>query len=202
MQAVRDSWVELSCVRPLGRAIELEFGVKAGRGGRLAGKWRVNCSTVREWRVSDASGGGIRLYPPTHPAARQYARVWTQLSFAPGGRLLELLGAVVEAHVDAVDDWIPSDRYVSFARPRKRTVVWRGPDFLMRAYAQAIRRLGVAVHLVRPPRAGFGPSPCKVLHFGNSFVVAAEFTATREETGLPNKAMKLTRRGRRRGEAW
>jgi hypothetical protein len=96
--------------------------------------------------------------------------------------------------VEAVDDWIPFDRYLPIKIPWNGTsilpyfapvsgskFVCRGPDFLVRAYAKALEAIGERIQLTL--RGGPKPKSIrpKVLHFGSSFVVANAFTAQRPE---------------------
>jgi hypothetical protein len=55
--------------------------------------------------------------------------------------------------------------------------VCQGPDFLMRAYARALRRIGAKPDLTLQKKHRTKIVRPKVLHFGNSFVVADAFIA-------------------------
>ncbi len=138
-------------------------------------RWSIACRSVFEVSLCDLSGGGIRVYSQSHPAARQYAEPAVRLSFRPGDRMNEVMGAALGAHVSVVDDWIPFDRYLGFGPADSGVVVWRGPAFLIRACARAIQHLGVRVSVGRPRLKRSGKRLPKVLHLGESYVVAGEF---------------------------
>ena len=67
-------WVRVEQVRKTPGRLELCLGVHMeDRGRRKIGAWRVICLGVREAHIVDFDGGGLAIYPTTHPAARQYA---------------------------------------------------------------------------------------------------------------------------------
>ncbi|MGD1090946.1 MAG: hypothetical protein ABSB35_03025 [Bryobacteraceae bacterium] len=172
-----DGWVRVEQVRKTSTRLEVGFAVHiAGRGGSKTGAWSVICQGVRETHLTDFNGGGLAVYPASHPAARQYTAQRAVLRWLANFASPAILGALYQAHSDAVDDWIPFDRYVDIESGK---CVCRGPDFLMRAYAKALRAQGE-----RPLVTPLGTKKSKsaklgVLHFGESFVVAAKFTAER-----------------------
>jgi hypothetical protein len=119
-----------------------------------------------------------------------------------------VLEALYKAHVQAVDDWIPFDRYLQINTPWNGTsslphfapvsgsnFICRGPDFLLRAYAKALEAIGVRVQLnFRGSRKSKSILP-KILHFGTSFVVANAFAARRSvETSTPSRSIISGRR--------
>jgi hypothetical protein len=188
------SWVRAESVSYLTKGIELRFVVLSGRRGRPIARWRITCNGVRELCISDLDGGGIRLYPSSHPAAKQYSADSMELQWTPSGRAAEALGALLTAHERLLDDWVPFERYTSPV-PRQATVVrWRGPDFVMRTYGRALRKLGLSTKLL-PRQARRRAAGVRCLHFGDSFVVSERFTVVSDATGLPNKELKLTKRG-------
>jgi hypothetical protein len=177
MHSVPDAWVRVGSVRRIPGGIELAIVVVRGRRGRVVHRWQVRCLKIRELRLSDFDGGGIRLYPSDHPAARQYADAVMCLNWTPKGRMLEGIGAVAEAHKSAVYDWIPLDRYASPPEASVPKVVWRGPEFLLRKYDQALRRLGFETALIASKCRRKTTKGLRVLHMGSSYVVAERFEA-------------------------
>jgi hypothetical protein len=84
-------------------------------------------------------------------------------------------GALCQAHIDAVDDWIPINQYLDIrAIARKKKFKCRGPDFLMRAYAKASGRWTACPNQVAKEGEG-SESPSESLAFRGSSVVAAAF---------------------------
>jgi hypothetical protein len=116
------------------------------------------------------------------------------LQWKPDGRGPEALGALLAAHTRLLDDWVPFERYTSPRRLGASLVTWRGPDFVMRAYARALRGLGLHTKVVLKQSRRHAVRP-SCLHFGSSFVVADRFTLVSEATRLPNKDLKLTKPG-------
>jgi len=170
-----NAWVNVESVTLAPRGIVVALVLQKGRKGRALARWTVACRGVRELKVSDLTGGGIRLYASDHPAARQHAAAFVRLSCPTAGRAGVAWMALATAHRAAVDDWIHFDRYLPATLPQGNTLVVRAPDFLIRHYARALRRIGLAV---RPSPSKRRPSRRKrpqVLHLGSSFVVAEEF---------------------------
>ena len=122
-------------------------------------------------------GGGLLLYPGTHPAALRYTARRAELRWSGIRDRAEVIGALYEAHVKATDDWLPFDEVVSIETISEGRFICRGPDFLMRAYAKAFRAKADRVRLVVRGGSKAKPLRLKVLHFGDSYVVATEFTA-------------------------
>ena len=121
--------------------------------------------------------GGIR----TDPAPRQYLARRAELRWLGDRDWPQLVGVLYQAHTDAVNDWIPFDRYVSIRTVSDDRCVLRGPNFLLRTYAGALRSQGVQSQLtVRTGEA----TKLRVLHFGASFVVAAGFQAERRSSAF------------------
>ena len=195
--AVPDSWARVSQVRKVAGGLELIFTIHRGKRGKRIAEWRVACQGVHETEITDFDGGGLRLYPTTHPAARQYAVKWAVLRWPMTCDKVQVVFAPHRAHARAVEGWIPFDRYLQidapwtqtetsgtgipfqpfFAPASGRNFVCRGPDFLIRTYATALEALGERVQLTlrRAPKAK--PIQPKVLHFGGSYVVANAFSA-------------------------
>src|ERR1700732_4653020 len=67
-----DSWVWLEQTRKVPRGLELRFGIHRGKRGARIDSWSVRCLGVREATITALDGGGLRLYPGTHPAALRY----------------------------------------------------------------------------------------------------------------------------------
>ena len=64
-------------------------------------------------------------------------------SGAPQAAWTEALSVLLTAHTSLVDDWVPFDRYTAPFPAGASVVTWRGPEFLMRAYARSLRHLGL-----------------------------------------------------------
>lgn len=180
INAVPDGWVRVDSIRRVRTGLELTFAVHRGKRGRRVSTWLVQCDGVRESHLCDLNGGGLRLYPPSHPAARQFVAARAELHAAALDELSRAIGALLRAHVMLTDDWVPFDRYISEDLYRakgesKGKVVLRGPDFLMRSYAKALRRIGVPAQLSVKGRPKERTRP-SVLHFGDSYIVAERFS--------------------------
>ena len=101
-----------------------------------------------------------------------------------------VLTTLYGAHIEATDDWVPFERYVfpnwpytrGFESRSKKEYVCRGPDFLIRAYAKALRAKGETPRVTRLNIGSKKRHRPKVLHFGSSYVVAEDFAAEREST--------------------
>jgi len=175
-----DSWVRLEQTRKVPRGLELRFGIHRGKRGARIDSWSVRCLGVREATITALDGGGLRLYPGTHPAALRYTARRAELRWRGIRDKDAIIGALYEAHITVMDDWLPFDEVVSAEAILKKTASCRGPDFLMRAYAKAFRAKGERVQLVLRGSSRAKSIGLKVLHFGDSYVIAAAFTAQRE----------------------
>jgi hypothetical protein len=188
MTSVPGGWVRVEKVRRLAGGVEISFAVHKGKRGRRIDAWSFGCLGLLEADITDLDGGGIAVDDCTHPAARQYVARQGELRWRCDGDETVALGVLYQAHVETVDDWIPFDRYAyptrmsEYAFDRRGHDLWvRGPDFLLRAYAKALRARGEHPRLIL--RAGGRPKSVqpKVLHFGESYVVAATFAAQRHD---------------------
>lgn len=184
IHAVPKRWVRVAQVRYMPNRLELFLTIHEERRGKpMVDAWTILCAGVRETHITDFDGGGLALYRSTYPTARQYTARRAELRWASRGATENMLGSLYRAHLDTVDDWVAFDRYAfgSWTRSalNKENLVLRGPDFLMRAYAKALRAIGESPRLKLQPRGKRRPAALRTLHFGESFVVAAGFTAER-----------------------
>jgi len=191
IQSRPNAWLHVETIQKVRTGVVLSLALREGKGGRWIGGWDVSCRGVREISVSDLDGGGIRLYRSSHPAARQYATRTASLLCRTDGKGSAILGALAAAHVATADDWIPVDRYLPMEAARKANFVVRAPDFLVRAYARALGKLGVIARVRTVGRQRRSPAP-SVLHLGNSFVVADRFEASLGAKRLENNQMRRT----------
>ncbi len=157
-------------------------------------RFTLRCKGVLESHFSDFGLGGIRLYPPGHPAARQYTARRAILRWSRDERNRDILGVLVRTHKAVVDDWIPVERYLGGELSDRRQPTCRGPEFLLKAYARALRMSGIRCNLTLGPKAAAIRARLRVLHFGASFVVARELSIVQSEE-LANKRMQQARHG-------
>jgi hypothetical protein len=190
VHSIPDSWVRVEQVRRMSGGLEVCFSIHKGQRGKRIDGWSVTCRRVHEAKITAIDGGGLRLYRATHPAARQYVARRAELRWPRTCDEAKVLLALYRAHTRAADDWIPFDRYLSIETPWTGTsfqphfapisgnnFVCRGPDFLVRAYAKAIEAIGERVRLTLRRVPKLKPTLPRVLHFGESYVVADSFTA-------------------------
>ncbi len=190
VHSIPDSWVRAEQVRRISGGLEVCFSVHKGQRGKRIDGWSVTCRGVHEAKITAVDGGGLLLYRATHPAARQYVVPRAELRWPRTCDEAKVLLALYRAHTRAADDWIPFDRYLSIETPWTGTsfqphvaaisgnnFVCRGPDFLVRAYAKALEAIGERVHLTLRRAPKLKPTLPRVLHFGESYVVADSFTA-------------------------
>lgn len=189
---ISNRWVRVREVRRTPDALEICFSVHNGKRGRKVDEWSVVCQEVHEASISDFDGGGLRLYPSSHPAARQFFARWAELKWPRTCDEARVFLALHRAHTKAADDWIPFDRYLQMETPWAGTsfqplfapvsgsnFVCRGPDFLVRAYAKALEAIGEQAKLTLRSAPKAKSTRPKVLHFGTSYVVANTFAAKR-----------------------
>jgi hypothetical protein len=178
-----NGWVRLEQVRKIPGHLQLSFTIhEENRGRKRTDGWNIICKDVREAQITDLDGGGLALYSTFHPAARQYTARQAQLHWTANHSKAAVLGALYQAHTDAVDDWIPFDRYLSIKVISSKKCVCRGPHFLLRAYARALRANGENPHLRLLGVGKTTRAMLRVLHFGESFVVARGFRISSEVT--------------------
>lgn len=192
IHSIPDSWVRVEQVRTMSSGLEVFFSIHKGQRGKRVDRWGVTCHRVHEAAITAMDGGGLSVYPTTHPAARQYIARRAELRWPRTCDEAKVLLALYRAHARAAGDWIPFDRYLSiepwwtgtsfqphFAPVTGNNFVCRGPDFLVRTYAKALGEIGERVQLTLRRVPKLNSTRLKVLHFGGSFVVADLFTAER-----------------------
>jgi hypothetical protein len=108
-----------------------------GKARKKIDSWSVNCLGVREAKITAFDGGGLRVYPGTHPAALRYTARKAELRWSGIRDKAAVLGALYQAHIAATDDWVPFDEVVSIKTISESRFSCLGPDFLMRAYAKS-----------------------------------------------------------------
>ena len=134
--------------------LDLYFSIHKGRRGKAADHWIVVCRGVRESNITDFDGDGLAVYPTSHPAVRQYVARRAELRWPRSSDEVKVVVALQRAHVKAVDNWIPFDRYLQINTP------WNGTALLplrprllaprLRGGAGGSRRTS-AIHSPRPP---------------------------------------------------
>lgn len=178
-----DRWVRLEQVRRVSGGFELSFDVHKGRRGKRIDAWRITCSGVHQASITDRDLGGLALYSSSHPAAREPVARQAEIRWTGATEEALLTGALYNAHTEAVDDWIQFDSHSRVQSIGKDKFACRGPEFLMRAYAKALRSIGKKPRLILRRRSGTAARP-RVLHFGDSYVVANVFIAAKTATVL------------------
>lgn len=189
--SIPNSWVRIAEVRRIAGGLEVSFAIHKGKRGKKVESWNVTCSGVHEAKITDFDGGGIALYASIHPAARQHTAKRAELRWIINADEARIFSELYAAHIDGVDDWIDFDRYLPvrspwtgkldghfFVQSPGRKIVCRGPEFLLRIYAKALKALGERTKLTLLPMRKTTTKP-NVLHFGTSFIVADSFSALR-----------------------
>jgi hypothetical protein len=192
VQSTPDTWVRVLQVRRTPSSMEIYFAVHKGRRGKRIDEWRVTCQGVHEAEITDFDGGGLRFYSAGHPAARQYIERGAELRWSRTCDEARTFLALHRAHMRAAYGWIPFERYLQIETPWTGTsfqphfapvsgshYVCRGPEFLLRTYAKALKSIGEEAKLILHRPAKSERVRPRVLHFGASYVVANIFTAQR-----------------------
>ena len=175
-----NSWVRVEQTRKIPRGLELCLGIYRGEHGAQIDSWSIKCLGVRDATITALDGGGLSLYAGTHPAARRFTARRAILRWRGTRDKDAVIGALYGAHFTVMDDWLPFDEVVSIKMISRRTASCYGPDFLLRAYAKALRAKGERVQLTLLGASKAKSRGLKVLHFGDSYVIAAAFTAQRQ----------------------
>jgi hypothetical protein len=192
INSISDRWVRVEQLLRIRSGLQICFSVHKGNRGKKVEVWDFTCRGVHEAKITDLNGGGLAFYPSAHPAARQYSARRAELRWPRTCNEMQVLAALFRAHVRATDDWIPFDRYLLIDTPWNGTsfypyfapvsganFVCRGPDFLLRAYAETLQAMGERVQLTLRASTKSKSIRPKVLHFGESYVVANAFAANR-----------------------
>jgi hypothetical protein len=175
INAAVGAWVSVDTVTRARQELEMGLTVRHGRRGRVLARWVLRCADVRDFGLSDFDGGGLRLYSGSHPVVKQHTDRRATLRVSVAVDPDRVIGVPLRAHVVAVDDWIPFDRYCGPTTWKGSRLAVRGPAFLLRRYAVALRRAGVKAVLALRSKAR--PSSLRAIHFGASYVVARKFIA-------------------------
>ena len=191
-----DHWARLEELRRIPKGLDLYFGIHKGQRGKRVDAWKITCLEVHEANITAWDGGGMAIYSSDHPAAREITARRAEVRWSDTGDQIEIVGALNRAHTAAVDDWIPFDSYSTIHTISKNRFALRGPDFLMRAYAKALRSINEKPQLIlrRGKKKTIRP---KVLHFGNSKVIANTFIAERCPTRSTDRSRPEPRIGRK-----
>jgi len=78
-----NGWARVEHVRKVPAGLSLDFSVHHGRRGKSLGRWTVTLRGIHEIKITDLDGGGLAVYPSSHPAARQYVARFATLG-GPG----------------------------------------------------------------------------------------------------------------------
>jgi hypothetical protein len=176
-------WVRMVTTTWHRSTMVLDLAVDSRRNGSTREAWRVRCKEVREYKFTDANGGGLAVYDETHPVVRQHVEDVVALRVRGKARQVgRAVGDLLRVHGEMVDDWIAFDRYLGntlslFEKlATGQDVLAEGPKFLLEAYAEALRAVGLKARLVHQKKARPG---AVALHLGDSFIVARSILAER-----------------------
>ena len=174
------NWARLDEVRRATKNVSLMFGVYKGQRGKRIEGWQIECFGVYRMQITDWNQCGLAIYSSSHPVAREFTARKAEIRWNGPNENAEIVGALYLAHLAAFDDWIPFDSYSGIRTTSENKFALRGPDFVMRAYAKALRSLGKKSQLTVLKKRKKANIP-KVLHFGSSFVVAERFVVKHEQ---------------------
>src|SRR5215471_3949622 len=155
-----DAFVRLQSASWRGEDLSIDLAVFATYGVERQSTWRIECSEVIEYSLTDASGD-VSFHEFGHAAARQHTDPTCSLMFRTcPSSIPACVGRLWLAHERAVGRWIPFDRYrnnrmsLDVLLRAGSGVLASGPSFLVRAYADAIADLGMGEYLTdeRPSR--------------------------------------------------
>jgi hypothetical protein len=173
-----DNWVRFEKARRVPKGLEVSFGIHKGQRGKRVDAWKITCQEIHEARITAQDMGGMAMYPSGHPAARQFTARQASIRWSGNCDEIKVIGALYKAHTAVVDDWIPFDYYSSILATSKGEFTLRGPAFLMQAYVKVLRAMGEKPRLMLRRGKRKSPKP-KVLHFGDSYIVANKFLVER-----------------------
>ncbi len=183
-QRLADGWVRVDQASVDRQNLRLVFALARSKSGPVVSRYLVLVEGAREVSLSDFNGGGLRLYPSSHPAAKQYVDVKERLKVrGVGDSPHSIIGALLDAHMRAVDDWIPFDRYLGPTDlllkrlASTRSCQFSVPRFLCRVYASVLKDKDVPVRILSGPGTRTSSTRPRVLHFGESYVVADGFSS-------------------------
>ena len=189
-----ESWVRVTDVAWIDYGMTLTLAVLDGQYGEATSRWRVRCTEVRELLISDVIGGGLHLHESNHVALRLHSDEVASLYFTGVPKdPLSTIGALYEAHRSICDDWMPIDKYLNQLSPSSQLLAGghgklaSGPKFLLEKYAEILGEAGVTTRItdIFPAKYWNGGAwveqtiPLKLLHFGESFVIAEKFDGER-----------------------
>ena len=145
-----------------------------------ASRWELRFIDVLESRFTVVTECGLHVHDDNkHVAVLQYMDRRLQLHFAAKARdPFRVIGKLRAAHIDAVEDWIPFDRYLDTkVLTKKSGLLATGPAFLIKAYANVLKAEGCKPSMteVSAPRVRGGV----MAHFGESYVIAASVSVRR-----------------------
>src|SRR2546426_749441 len=114
LNVARDGrWLVVTSVLHEGRNLLLRFERIPQPSDGIPQAWLVSCQHVRQFSLTDFDGGGLNLWKRNHPLLSLFSSPKASLKVKIGDRSgAECAGLMLEAHRQAVDDWIAFDRFV------------------------------------------------------------------------------------------
>jgi len=175
-------WARVASIAWDAAQMTVDVAIDAGQGGPTRARWRVTCTGVREYRICDANGGGLKMSGHDHPAVRQYLDLHGRLRLeSPPKDANAIVGPLWLGHRRLVDDWIEFDRYMKLPFEASG-VIAEGPRFLLVEYAAILRTQSLnATWIPLASKVKSRAADLSMLHFGASYVIAEKFSAARVE---------------------
>ena len=193
-----DPWVRITSAAWGQSSLALDVTLRNDDGDERSADCQILCTNVRDYRIVDVAGGGIARLDAEHVVVRQHSEPHAHLFFK--GRIDDtrsVVGALWVAHRKFADDWIEFDRYLNrncdlhdlLAGPAGELA--EGPISILRTYAETLAAFDVAASIIsqRPAKYFHDGSwheqtaPLSGVHFGNSYVVAEQFSVRMLRSG-------------------
>jgi hypothetical protein len=162
---------------------ELRFRVD--HGTEVTSFWTLHCSGVIEYLLRDSQYQlGLNIVKSEHPVIDQHCepREGVYISRTPKD-VDRIVGQLWAAHLKSADDWISFDRYLNRELPLRvllesgSALLASAPTFLASVYIDVLES-----NRCEPSRVPAGPAraaSAQLAHFGDSYVVASQISASR-----------------------
>ncbi len=175
--------------------LELLFDVRNGIEGSNSNSWLIKATSVHEYKIFKAHDCGLNYHKEEHVIIQKYSDPEANLFFNGKTKSPECVaGALYEAHVECVQDWIEFDKHINTEQKLSKLIqagvgkLACGPIFLLQEYIKVLDRFGVNSNLadITPPKRWSGTSWVEyvsipeMIHFGGSYIVADSFYASKQ----------------------
>jgi hypothetical protein len=139
-------------------------------------RYKIICENIIEYLICDVNGGGINLWKDnSHYMLRQFTDETYSLKIISNKNIFDnMVYELYKLHTKKYSDWIPFDKYFKmFIKTHfsKYSEIYKGPKFIVMEYIKVLNKNNVK-YLIEGINGEKSNENIKMIHFGNSYIVA------------------------------